>query len=71
MTAAVFRGVTEGLKVEKRAVPSKNIVGVDMDPSNMKIRSSRPMCGYGLYPRYNGKGDPKEASSFTCTSLLR
>jgi Tannase and feruloyl esterase len=32
-----------------------------------KILSSRPMCRYPLYPRYNGRGDPKQASSFTCT----
>jgi feruloyl esterase len=31
------------------------------------ILSSRPMCRYPLYPRYNGRGDPKQASSFTCT----
>ena len=31
-----------------------------------KVLSSRPMCRYPLYPRYNGQGDPKEASSFTC-----
>jgi feruloyl esterase len=57
--------------VEKRTAPPKNIVAVDMDPSTLKVRSSRPMCGYGLYPRYNGKGDPKAASSFTCTSLSK
>ena len=55
--------------VEKRTAPPKNIVGVDMDPVSLKVQSSRPMCGYGLYPRYNGMGDPKDASSFTCTSL--
>jgi len=57
--------------VEKGTAPPKNIVAVDMDPKELKVRSSRPMCGYGLYPRYNGKGDPKEASSFTCTPLSR
>jgi hypothetical protein len=57
--------------VEKGAAPPKNIVGVDMDPKELKVRSSRPLCGYGLYPRYNGSGDPKEASSFTCTPLSR
>ncbi len=31
-----------------------------------KIVASRPMCLYPLYPRYDGKGDPKSASSFTC-----
>jgi feruloyl esterase len=32
-----------------------------------KPLSSRPMCRYPLYPRYNGQGDPKAASSFICT----
>jgi feruloyl esterase len=31
-----------------------------------KIVASRPMCLYPLYPRYDGKGDPKSASSFAC-----
>jgi len=31
-----------------------------------KVLSSRPMCRYPLYPRYNGQGDPNVASSFTC-----
>ena len=55
--------------VEKGAAPPKEIVAVELDPFTLKIRSSRPMCGYGMYPKYNGKGDPEEASSFTCASL--
>jgi tannase/feruloyl esterase len=31
------------------------------------VHSSRPMCRYPLYPRYDGRGDPSQASSFTCT----
>jgi hypothetical protein len=31
-----------------------------------KVISSRPMCRYPLYPRYNGQGDPNGAASFTC-----
>jgi feruloyl esterase len=31
------------------------------------VISSRPMCRYPLYPRYNGNSDPKQTSSFTCT----
>lgn len=31
------------------------------------ILSSRSMCRYPLYPRYDGRGDPKQATSFTCT----
>jgi Tannase and feruloyl esterase len=56
--------------VEKGIAPPKNITGVTMDPTNFNVTASRPMCGYGLYPRYNGSGDPNNASSFTCTSLL-
>jgi feruloyl esterase len=32
-----------------------------------KVLSSRPMCLYPLYPRYDGKGNPNEAASFACT----
>jgi feruloyl esterase len=31
------------------------------------VLSSRPMCRYPLYPRYDGRGDPEQVSSFTCT----
>lgn len=30
------------------------------------VSSSRPLCRYPGYPRYNGNGDPNLASSFTC-----
>ena len=33
-----------------------------------KVTASRPMCRYPLTPRYDGKGDPNEASSFACGS---
>lgn len=55
--------------VEKGKAPPKNIVGVDMDPKTFSILGSRPMCGYGLYPKYKGSGDPNNASSFTCKPL--
>jgi len=29
--------------------------------------AARPMCLYPAYPRYDGKGDPKDAASFSCT----
>ena len=29
--------------------------------------ATRPLCRYPLYPRYSGRGDPKQAASFTCT----
>ncbi|HKA41322.1 MAG TPA: tannase/feruloyl esterase family alpha/beta hydrolase [Burkholderiales bacterium] len=31
-----------------------------------KVTASRPMCPYPLTPRYDGRGDPNEASSFAC-----
>ena len=31
------------------------------------VLGSRPMCRYPSYPRYDGKGDPKQASSFSCS----
>jgi feruloyl esterase len=31
-----------------------------------KTIASRPMCRYPLSPRYDGHGDPSEATSFTC-----
>lgn len=30
--------------------------------------ASRPMCRYPLTPRYNGSGDPKSATSFSCAN---
>jgi feruloyl esterase len=33
-----------------------------------KVTASRPMCRYPLTPRYDGRGDPNEASSFACAS---
>lgn len=31
-----------------------------------KVTASRPMCRYPLTPRYDGRGDPNEASNFAC-----
>jgi len=31
-----------------------------------KTVASRPLCRYPLSPRYDGRGDPREAASFTC-----
>ena len=28
--------------------------------------ATRPLCRYPSFPRYDGKGDPRAASSFTC-----
>jgi len=29
---------------------------------------TRPLCPYPLYARYDGEGDPAEASSFRCAA---
>jgi len=34
--------------------------------SNSRVPLSRPVCAYPQLPRYTGKGDPNDASSFTC-----
>ena len=31
-----------------------------------KVLATRPMCLYPLHPRYDGKGDPTAAASFSC-----
>ena len=47
----------------------ENLVQVSQETTApFKVLSSRPMCRYPLYPRYNGQGDPNAASSFTCTT---
>ncbi len=33
-----------------------------------KVAASRPMCRYPLTPRYDGHGEPSEASSFACAN---
>jgi feruloyl esterase len=32
----------------------------------MQTDGSRPICAYPKYPMYNGSGDPRDASSFSC-----
>jgi feruloyl esterase len=34
--------------------------------STGSVRFTRPLCEYPQYPRYVGRGDPNEASSFRC-----
>jgi feruloyl esterase len=44
------------------------LVQVSQEPNApFAVLSSRPMCRYPLYPRYDGHGDPKQASSFICS----
>ncbi len=37
------------------------------DPATGATLLSRPLCVHPAYPRYTGKGDPNNASSFRCT----
>jgi len=55
--------------VEKDAAPS-SIVATKFknDDPSQPIEMKRPMCPYPLEPTYDGKGDPKDASSFSCAA---
>lgn len=55
--------------VERGMAPPEPIVETykDIDPP-YTLRRSRPLCRYPDYPRYNGKGDPKVAASYTCSA---
>ncbi|MBZ5624358.1 MAG: tannase/feruloyl esterase family alpha/beta hydrolase [Acidobacteriia bacterium] len=46
--------------VEKGTAPANQVT---TDPRSKK---SRPLCEYGMFPKYNGTGDPNAAESFTC-----
>jgi hypothetical protein len=53
--------------VEKGKVPADRQVLVDMPTvPPFTERASFPMCRYPQYPKYAGKGDPKQASSYDC-----
>lgn len=49
---------------EKGAIPANQIV---MDTVGMPGRT-RPLCDYPKWPKYNGSGDVKLASSFACSN---
>jgi len=55
--------------VEKGVAPPDSLLQVlkDIDPP-YTLRRSRPLCRYPTYPRYDGKGDAKYASSYSCTT---
>jgi hypothetical protein len=42
-----------------------NLVAAKADDQGI-IEFERPLCQFPAYPHYNGDGDPKKASSFTC-----
>jgi feruloyl esterase len=51
--------------VEQGAAP-KRLIASRTDVGTHKIAMTRPICPYPEEPRWNGKGDPDEAASFTC-----
>lgn len=53
--------------IEKGVPPSQaNMVATQSTPLPNEQPIRRPLCKYPEYARYNGSGDPKESSSFTC-----
>jgi feruloyl esterase len=54
--------------VETGKAPDQLLQVTQDNKSPFKVTASRPMCRYPLTPRYDGKGDPNEASSFACAN---
>jgi hypothetical protein len=53
--------------VDKGTAPADRYALVDMEPAPpFTVNASFPLCRYPTYPHYNGKGDPKSASSYQC-----
>lgn len=53
--------------VEKDIAPD-HIVATKFEADTMKPLFQRPVCEYPKFPRFNGKGDPSKAESFTCST---
>jgi len=54
--------------VEHGKAPADTQVLSDMDVvPPFTVNATFPMCAYPMYPRYQGKGDPKSAASYACT----
>ncbi len=51
--------------VTRRRAP-QTLTASKLDPATGAKLLSRPLCVHPAYPRYKGKGDPNEASSFVC-----
>lgn len=52
--------------VTRRREP-ETLTARKIDPATGATVLSRPLCVYPAYPRYKGKGNPNDASSFKCT----
>jgi len=54
--------------VEQGKAPADTQVLSDMDTAPpFAVQATFPMCRYPMYPRHQGKGDPKAAGSYACT----
>ena len=54
--------------VEHGKAPADTQVLSDMElVPPFTVNATFPMCAYPMYPRYQGKGDPKLAASYSCT----
>jgi pimeloyl-ACP methyl ester carboxylesterase len=55
--------------IEKGTRPSSiGLVATQTTPLAGETPVQRPLCKYPQFPKYNGAGDPKLSTSFTCTS---
>lgn len=52
--------------VELGTPPSEQNLTLTKSNDQAEVVLSRPMCKYPLYARYKGKGDTRQAESFTC-----
>ena len=55
--------------VERGRSP-RNLTATRNDPAG-NVLLARPLCEYPKYPRYDGDGDPADASSFRCVAPTR
>lgn len=58
-------GVLDGW-AERGKVPGSLVQVAQDRKAPFTISASRPLCRYPEFPRYDGSGDPKQASSFHC-----
>jgi feruloyl esterase len=58
--------VLDGWVESGNAPETLTLVGQEKQPP-FNVTASRPMCRYPLYPRYDGRSDPKQSASFICT----
>jgi hypothetical protein len=51
--------------VEKNSAPTA-IIATKLAPGTRTPAMTRPLCAYPQFAKYDGKGDPNSAASFTC-----